>query len=114
MVQVSLRGQAQALSILTLAPIGDTQLVDGLDQSIRNASFTTIISLSIQWVLHRVDVNRSQASNVPTSSGSSSEGSLTIRLVAGRCESNGSSSQREPLEPWLMAGGVPIKAPVQG
>ena len=55
------RGQTQALSVLTLAPMSDTQLVDGWIQSIRSVSFTTIISLSIQWVrqgvmVHQVDV----------------------------------------------------------
>lgn len=52
------RGQTQALSVLTLAPMSDTQLVDGLDQSIRNVSFTTTISLSIRWVKQGVTVHQ--------------------------------------------------------
>ena len=41
------RGQTQALSVLTLAPMGETQIIDGLIQSTRNALCTTITSHNI-------------------------------------------------------------------
>lgn len=44
------RGQTQALSVLTLAPMGDTQIIDGLEPEYKNASCTTIISLNILLV----------------------------------------------------------------
>lgn len=44
------RGQTQALSVLTLAPMGDTQIIDGLEPEYKNVSCTTIISLNILLV----------------------------------------------------------------
>ncbi len=44
------RGQTQALSVLTLAPMGETQIIDGLAPEYKNAFYTTTISRNIQLV----------------------------------------------------------------
>ena len=41
------RGQTQALSVLTLAPMGETQIVDGLGAEYKNVSCTTTNFLTI-------------------------------------------------------------------
>lgn len=44
------RGQTQALSVLTLAPMGETQIIDGLAPEYKNAFCITTISHNIQLV----------------------------------------------------------------
>ena len=43
------RGQTQALSVLTLAPMGETQIIDGLDPEYKNALCTTITFHNTLW-----------------------------------------------------------------
>ncbi len=93
------RGQTQALSVLTLAPMGETQIVDGLDPEYKNASCTTIISrniLSVRQVVmgllaveigHGALGERALEQVLP----SLEEFPYAIRLVAEVLESNGSS-----------------------
>ena len=44
------RGQTQALSVLTLAPMGETQIIDGLAPEYKKRFYTTTISRNIQLV----------------------------------------------------------------
>ena len=50
------RGQTQALSACTLAPLGEHQIIDGLGVKNQNGSSTTIISRSFQLVQQDVPV----------------------------------------------------------
>lgn len=119
------RGQTQALSVLTLAPMSDTQLVDGLapEYKKRFLHHYNFPQYSVgetgrygapgrREIGHGALGERALAQVLP----SVEEFPYAIRLVAEVLESNGSSSQASICAGTLalMAGGVPIKAPVAG
>ncbi len=119
------RGQTQALSVLTLAPMSDTQLVDGLDPEYKKRFLHhyNFPQYSVgetgrygapgrREIGHGVLGERALAQVLP----SVEEFPYAIRLVSEVLESNGSSSQASICAGTLalMAGGVPIKAPVAG
>lgn len=119
------RGQTQALSVLTLAPMGETQIVDGLgaEYKKRFLHHYNFPQFSVgetgrygapgrREIGHGALGERSLAQVLP----SLEEFPYAIRLVAEVLESNGSSSQASICAGTLalMAGGVPIKAPVAG
>lgn len=119
------RGQTQALSVLTLAPMSDTQLVDGLDSEYKKRFLHhyNFPQYSVgetgrygapgrREIGHGALGERALAQVLP----SVEEFPYAIRLVAEVLESNGSSSQASICAGTLalMAGGVPIKAPVAG
>ena len=130
------RGQTQALSVLTLAPMSDTQLVDGLDPEykkrfLHHYNFPQY-SVGETGRYGAPGVGETRSSRGPgrreIGHGALGERALAqvlpsveefpyaIRLVAEVLESNGSSSQASICAGTLalMAGGVPIKAPVAG
>ena len=119
------RGQTQALSVLTLAPMGDTQIVDGLDEEYKKRFMHhyNFPQYSVgetgrygapgrREIGHGALGERALAQVLP----SLEDFPYAIRLVAEVLESNGSSSQASICAGTLalMAGGVPIKAPVAG
>ena len=119
------RGQTQALSILTLAPMGETQIIDGLDPEYKKRFMHhyNFPQYSVgetgrygapgrREIGHGALGERALAQVLP----SLEEFPYAIRLVAEVLESNGSSSQASICAGTLalMAGGVPIKAPVAG
>ena len=119
------RGQTQALSVLTLAPMGETQIVDGLDPEYKKRFLHhyNFPQYSVgetgrygapgrREIGHGALGERALAQVLP----SLEEFPYAIRLVADVLESNGSSSQASICAGTLalMAGGVPIKAPVAG
>lgn len=119
------RGQTQALSVLTLAPMSDTQLVDGLDPEYKkrflhhyNFPRYSVGETGRYGAPGRREIGhgalgeRALAQVLP----SVEEFPYAIRLVSEVLESNGSSSQASICAGTLalMAGGVPIKAPVAG
>lgn len=119
------RGQTQALSVLTLAPMGETQIVDGLDPEYKKRFMHhyNFPQYSVgetgrygapgrREIGHGALGERALAQVLP----SLEEFPYAIRLVAEVLESNGSSSQASICAGTLalMAGGVPIKAPVAG
>ena len=119
------RGQTQALSVLTLAPMSDTQLIDGLDPEYKKRFLHhyNFPQYSVgdtgrygapgrREIGHGALGERALAQVLP----SVEEFPYAIRLVAEVLESNGSSSQASICAGTLalMPGGVPIKAPVAG
>ncbi|CAD0135747.1 polynucleotide phosphorylase (PNPase) [Streptococcus thermophilus] len=119
------RGQTQALSVLTLAPMSDTQVVDGLDPEYKkrflhhyNFPRYSVGETGRYGAPGRREIGhgalgeRALAQVLP----SVEEFPYAIRLVSEVLESNGSSSQASicACTLALMAGGVPIKAPVAG
>ncbi len=119
------RGQTQALSVLTFAPMGETQIVDGLDSEYKKRFLHhyNFPQYSVgetgrygapgrREIGHGALGERALAQVLP----SLEEFPYAIRLVAEVLESNGSSSQASICAGTLalMAGGVPIKAPVAG
>ncbi|VUX13955.1 Polyribonucleotide nucleotidyltransferase [Streptococcus pasteurianus] len=119
------RGQTQALSVLTLAPMGETQIVDGLDPEYKKRFLHhyNFPQYSVgetgrygapgrREIGHGALGERALAQVLP----SLEEFPYAIRLVAEVLESNGSSTQASicACTLALMAGGVPIKAPVAG
>ncbi|MDU3188815.1 MAG: polyribonucleotide nucleotidyltransferase [Streptococcus mitis] len=119
------RGQTQALSVLTLAPMGETQIIDGLDPEYKKRFMHhyNFPQYSVgetgrygapgrREIGHGALGERALAQVLP----SLEEFPYAIRLVAEVLESNGSSSQASICAGTLalMAGGVPIKAPVAG
>ena len=119
------RGQTQALSVLTLAPMGETQIVDGLDPEYKKRFMHhyNFPQYSVgetgrygapgrREIGHGALGERALEQVLP----SLEEFPYAIRLVAEVLESNGSSSQASICAGTLalMAGGVPIKAPVAG
>lgn len=119
------RGQTQALSVLTLAPMGETQIIDGLDPEYKKRFLH-------HYNFPQYSVGETGRYGAPgrreIGHGALGERALeqvlpsledfpyAIRLVAEVLESNGSSSQASICAGTLalMAGGVPIKAPVAG
>ncbi len=119
------RGQTQALSVLTLAPMGETQIVDGLDPEYKKRFMHhyNFPQYSVgetgrygapgrREIGHGALGERALEQVLP----SLEEFPYAIRLVAEVLESNGSSSQASITAGTLalMSGGVPIKAPVAG
>lgn len=119
------RGQTQALSVLTLAPMGETQIIDGLDDEYKkrflhhyNFPQYSVGSTGRYGAPGRREIGhgalgeRALEQVLP----SLEDFPYAIRLVAEVLESNGSSSQASITAGTLalMAGGVPIKAPVAG
>ncbi|HHB0729892.1 TPA: polyribonucleotide nucleotidyltransferase [Enterococcus faecium] len=119
------RGQTQALSACTLAPLGEHQIIDGLgvEVSKRFIHHYNFPQFSVgstgragspgrREIGHGALGERALAQVIP----SEEEFPYTIRLVAEVLESNGSSSQASICAGSLalMDAGVPIKAPVAG
>lgn len=119
------RGQTQALSACTLAPLGEHQIIDGLgaEESKRFIHHYNFPQFSVgstgragspgrREIGHGALGERALFQVIP----SEEEFPYTIRLVAEVLESNGSSSQASICAGTLalMDAGVPIKAPVAG
>ncbi|CAI3504451.1 polyribonucleotide nucleotidyltransferase [Enterococcus cecorum] len=119
------RGQTQALSSCTLAPLGEHQVIDGLGvqeskRFIHHYNFPQFSVGSVgragspgrREIGHGALGERALAQVIP----SEKDFPYTIRLVAEVLESNGSSSQASICAGTLalMDAGVPIKAPVAG
>ena len=119
------RGQTQALSVLTLAPMGETQIVDGLDNEYKkrflhhyNFPQYSVGETGRYGAAGRREIGhgalgeRALEQVLPSEQGFP----YAICSVAEVLESNGSSSQASICAGTLalMAGGVPIKAPVAG
>ena len=119
------RGQTQAISAATLAPLGEHQILDGLGveeskRFIHHYNFPQYSvgstgragSASRREIGHGALGERALKEVIP----SVEDFPYTIRLVADVLESNGSSSQASICAGTLalMDAGVPIKAPVAG
>jgi polyribonucleotide nucleotidyltransferase len=119
------RGQTQVLSVTTLGPISDSQLLDGLDEQnekryIHHYNFP---SYSVgetkpsrgpgrREIGHGALAEKALVPVLPTVD----EFPYAIRVVSEVLSSNGSTSQGSICGSTLslMAAGVPIKAPVAG
>ena len=119
------RGQTQALTSATLAPLGEYQVIDGLGieegkRFIHHYNFPQFSVGSVgragspgrREIGHGALGERALKQVIPTPE----DFPYTIRLVSEVLESNGSSSQASICAGTLalMAAGVPIKAPVAG
>lgn len=119
------RGQTQALSVVTLAPLGEHQIIDGLgvEDSKRFIHHYNFPQFSVgstgpsrgpgrREIGHGALGERAMAQVIP----SEEEFPYMIRIVSEVLESNGSSSQASICGGILalMDAGVPIKAPVAG
>ena len=119
------RGQTQALSACTLAPLGEHQIIDGLgvQDSKRFIHHYNFPQFSVgstgragspgrREIGHGALGERALSQVIPDET----EFPYMIRLVAEVLESNGSSSQASICAGTLalMDAGVPIKAPVAG
>lgn len=119
------RGQTQALTSATLAPLGEYQVIDGLGieegkRFIHHYNFPQFSVGSVgragspgrREIGHGALGERALKQVIP----SPEEFPYTIRLVSEVLESNGSSSQASICAGTLalMDAGVPIKAPVAG
>lgn len=119
------RGQTQALSVCTLGPLGDVQILDGLglEESKRFMHHYNFPPYSVgearplrppgrREIGHGALGERAIEPIIP----SEADFPYTIRLVSEVIESNGSTSQASICASVLalMDAGVPIKAPVAG
>ncbi|WP_425436439.1 polyribonucleotide nucleotidyltransferase [Paenibacillus herberti] len=119
------RGQTQALSVCTLGPMGDVQILDGIspEETKRFMHHYNFPPFSVgearplrppgrREIGHGALGERALSKVIPPES----EFPYTIRLVSEVLESNGSSSQASICASSLamMDAGVPIKAPVAG
>ena len=119
------RGQTQALTSATLAPLGEYQVIDGLGieegkRFIHHYNFPQFSVGSVgragspgrREIGHGALGERALKQVIPTPE----DFPYTIRLVSEVLESNGSSSQASICAGTLalMGAGVPIKAPVAG
>ena len=114
------RGQTQALTITTLAPMSETQIIDDLTQEtekryIHQYNFGETKSSrgpGRREIGHGALAERALIPVIPTVE----EFPYAIRVVSEILESNGSSSQASVCGSTmsLMNAGVPIKAPVAG
>lgn len=119
------RGQTQALTITTLAPMSETQIIDDLTQETekRYIHQYNFPSYSVgetkssrgpgrREIGHGALTERALIPVIPTVE----EFPYAIRVVSEILESNGSSSQASVCGSTmsLMNAGVPIKAPVAG
>lgn len=119
------RGQTQVLSVTTLGPMSDAQLLDGLDEQIekRYIHHYNFPSYSVgetkpsrgpgrREIGHGALAEKALVPVLP----SVDEFPYAIRVVSEVLSSNGSTSQGSICGSTLslMAAGVPIKAPVAG
>ncbi|MFJ5770021.1 polyribonucleotide nucleotidyltransferase [Psychrobacillus sp. NPDC093180] len=119
------RGQTQALSICTLGPLGDVQIIDGLglEETKRFMHHYNFPQFSVgetgpirapgrREIGHGALGERALEAVIPDES----DFPYTLRLVAEVLESNGSTSQASICASTLamMDAGVPLKAPVAG
>ena len=119
------RGQTQALSICTLGPLGDVQIIDGLgiEDSKRFMHHYNFPQFSVgetgpirgpgrREIGHGALGERALVAVLP----SEQDFPYAIRCVAEVLESNGSTSQASICASTMamMAAGVPLKAPVAG
>jgi polyribonucleotide nucleotidyltransferase len=119
------RGQTQALSVCTLGPLGDVQILDGIgiEETKRFMHHYNFPPFSVgearplrppgrREIGHGALGERALLKVIP----SEAEFPYTIRLVSEVLESNGSTSQASICASTLamMDAGVPIKAPVAG
>ena len=119
------RGQTQVLSICTLGPLGDVQILDGLgiEESKRFMHHYNFPHFSVgetgpirapgrREIGHGALGERALEPIIPDEA----DFPYTIRVVSEVLESNGSSSQASICASTLamMDAGVPIKAPVAG
>ncbi|SOB93361.1 polyribonucleotide nucleotidyltransferase [Ureibacillus xyleni] len=119
------RGQTQALSICTLGPLGDVQIIDGLglEESKRFMHHYNFPQFSVgetgpmrgpgrREIGHGALGERALLAVIPDES----DFPYAIRCVSEVLESNGSTSQASICASTLamMDAGVPIKAPVAG
>lgn len=119
------RGQTQALSVCTLGPLGEVQILDGLglEESKRFMHHYNFPPFSVgearplrppgrREIGHGALGERALLKVLP----SEADFPYTIRLVSEVLESNGSTSQASICASTLamMDAGVPIKAPVAG
>ena len=119
------RGQTQVLSVTTLAPVSESQKLDGLDEETekRYIHHYNFPSYSVgetkpsrgpgrREIGHGALAERALLPVIP----SVDEFPYTIRVVSEVLSSNGSTSQGSICGSTLslMAAGVPIKAPVAG
>ncbi len=119
------RGQTQVLSVTTLGPISDAQLLDGLDEQTekRYIHHYNFPSYSVgetkpsrgpgrREIGHGALAEKALVPVLP----SIDEFPYAIRVVSEVLSSNGSTSQASICGSTLslMAAGVPIKAPVAG
>ena len=119
------RGQTQSLGTVTLGPLSDSQIIDGLGQEDyrRFMLHYNFPQFSVgetgrygapgrREIGHGALGERALSYVIP----SEDEFPYTIRVVSEILESNGSSSQATICSGTLalMAAGVPIKAPVAG
>ena len=119
------RGQTQVLTITTLGPLGDEQIIDGIgsDKSKRYIHHYNFPGYSVgearpmrspgrREIGHGALAERALVPVIP----SEEEFPYTLRLVSEILESNGSSSMGSVCGSTLslMNAGVPIKKPVSG
>ena len=119
------RGQTQILTVTTLGPLGDEQIIDGLGPEttkhyIHHYNFPgysvgeakPIRSPGRREIGHGALAERALVPVIPTTE----EFPYTIRLVSEVLESNGSSSMGSVCGSTLslLNAGVPIKRPVSG
>ena len=119
------RGQTQVMTITTLGPLSDAQILDGIDneESKRYMHQYNFPSYSVgetkpsrgpgrREIGHGALAERALVPVLPTAE----EFPYAIRTVSETMESNGSTSQASICASTLslMAAGVPIKAPVAG
>ena len=119
------RGQTQVMTILTLGPISDQQMLDGIDNEEfkRYMHHYNVPAYSVgearpsrgpgrREIGHGALAERALLPVIP----SAEEFPYALRLVSEVLSSNGSTSQASVCGSTLalMDGGVPIKAPVAG
>ncbi|MDE4541791.1 polyribonucleotide nucleotidyltransferase [Thermoanaerobacterium sp. R66] len=119
------RGQTQVMTVATLGPLGDIQILDGLgdEESKRYMHHYNFPPFSVgetrplrgpgrREIGHGALAERALEPMIP----SEEEFPYTIRLVSEVLSSNGSTSQASVCGSTLalMDAGVPIKAPVAG
>lgn len=119
------RGQTQALSICTLGPLGDVQILDGIspEETKRFMHHYNFPPFSVgearplrppgrREIGHGALGERALSKVIP----SEADFPYTIRLVSEVLESNGSTSQASICASTLamLDAGVPLKAPVAG
>ena len=120
------RGQTQIMTITTLAPLSETQKIDGLDANVTSKRYMhhyNFPSYSVgetkpsrgpgrREIGHGALAERALVPVLP----SEDEFPYAIRTVSETLESNGSTSQASICASTLslMAAGVPIKKPVAG
>ena len=119
------RGQTQALSVLTLAPMGETQIIDGLDPEYKkrfmhhyNFPQYSVGETGRYGAPGRREIGHGRLAKrgVLAVMPDMDKFPYTVRVVSEITESNGSSSMASVCGASLalMDAGVPIKAAVAG